>query len=641
MKSSDVHSVPPATVLEFLKHTLPFNELDAASLADFARQCQIDFFPKGIFIFEQGVTEVDSLYLIQKGGVRIFLKDEAGDITLKDFRGEGEYFGALPIIQATRANLNVETVEDTFCFLFAKDAFLALLHSNPRVSQFFLKTMSDRLIRTAYAELRHHKVAPRTESALHLFNVQVGDIIRRELHDIKATDTVQQAAGRMGRHHIGSLLVRDESGSIIGIVTDKDLRNKVVATGRDYQTPVREIMTAPVRTIPHNTVCLDALLSMMGKRIHHLAVEDQGEIRGVVTTHDIMVLQGNSPIYLFREISAQQSLADLAPLARKVPTVVRGLIEEGAKADNISRMITILNDHVLDRILTLLLEELGPPPVPFCWMLMGSEGRREQTFKTDQDNALIYQDPPAERQSECEAYFRTLGERAIEELVRCGYPRCPGDMMASNPVWRKPLSGWQAYFDRLLRTPEPAEVLHATIFFDFRGGFGSMELAEQLRNHLTPRAMRQEIFQHHLAHDCLEARPPISFFKNFIVEKDGEHKNQLDLKSQGLVPFVDFARLFALRHGVKETNTSGRLRLLHERGFISRELFSETIEAYEFIMQLRLVHQLQRLEQELQPDNYISPADLTDLEKKTLKEAFAVIQRLQSVIRYEFRLGTA
>ncbi|MEW6593788.1 MAG: putative nucleotidyltransferase substrate binding domain-containing protein [Thermodesulfobacteriota bacterium] len=638
---SNVHSVAPQAVIDFLRNILPFNGLALPALQELARHSIIDFFPKGTLIFRQGQTPVDHLYLIQKGGVKIYLKDEEGTVTLKDFRGEGEYFGALAIIRNTKANLNVETVEDTFCFLFPKEAFLHLIHSAPAVTHYFLRSMSEKLVNTAYAELREHKVSPRTESALFLFSAQVGDTLQgKELHTIAAHDTVQNAAARMAEAHIGSLLVADDQQKIIGIITDKDLRTKVVAAGLDYQTPVTAIMASPVQTIPAHAVCFDAMLKMMRLRIHHLAVEQQEKIIGMVTTHDIMLVQGSSPLYLFREIVAQRTIAGLYPLAQKVPAVIRTLIEEGAKANNITRMITVLNDHILDRLLTMLIEELGPPPLPFCWLLMGSEGRREQTFKTDQDNALLYAQPENEEQATAAAaYFKEFGEKAIGHLVQCGYPPCPGEIMASNPKWRQPLSGWQNCFDRWIVTPEPQEVMHSTIFFDFRAGFGDTTLAAALRQHLVDQVPKHEIFLLHLAKNSLEARPPLSFFRNFIVEKDGEHKNSLDLKKKGLVPFVDFARLFALRHGIRESNTLGRLQLLAEGGHLSRELYTETMEAYEFLMQLRLVHQLQMLEENRTPDNYINPADLSDLEKQTLKESFEVVRRLQSHIKQEYRLG--
>ena len=639
--ATNVHNVPPETATNFLRKTLPFNELDTATLHELARHALIDFFPKGTLLFRQGETEVNHLYLIQKGGVKIYLKDEEGTVTLKDFRGEGEYFGALALIRNTRANLNIETVEDTFCFLFTKEAFLNLIQSSPKVTHYFLRSMSEQLVNTAYAELRQHKVSPRTESALFLFSAQVGEIVRgKKLHTIAAQDTVQNAAARMATAHIGSLLVVDGEENFIGILTDKDLRTKVVAAGLDYRTPVTAIMARPVETIPAHAVCFDAMLKMMRLRIHHLAVEQQERIIGMVTTHDIMLLQGTSPLYLFREIVAQRTIAGLYPLAQKVPAVIRTLIEEGAKANNITRMITVLNDHILDRLLSMLIEELGPPPLPFCWLLMGSEGRREQTFKTDQDNALLYaQSETAKQAAAAAAYFKELGEKAIGHLVQCGYPPCPGGIMAANPKWRQPLTGWQNCFDHWLLTPEPLEVMHSTIFFDFRAGYGDSTLAAALRQHLVSRVPKQELFLLHLAKNALEARPPLSFFRHFIVEKDGEHKNSLDLKKKGLVPFVDFARLFALRHGIKESNTLGRLQLLAEGGHLSRELYTETVEAYEFLMQLRLVHQLQMLEESRSPDNYINPADLSDLEKQTLKESFEVVRRLQSHIKQEYRLS--
>jgi CBS domain-containing protein len=320
--------------------------------------------------------------------------------------------------------------------------------------------------------------------------------------------------------------------------------------------------------------------------------------------------------------------------------VVRTLIEEGAKANNITRMITVLNDHIVYRLLTLLHAEMGPEPYPFCWMMLGSEGRKEQTFKTDQDNALIYQTPAEdwEEIKTAKLYFRRFGNRAIQHLEACGYPLCKGEMMASNPRWRKPYVVWQNYFERWISAPEPEEVLNATIFFDFRPGYGQVALADRLRDYLAAQAPTKNIFLMHLAKDSLHSRPPLTFFRNFVVEKDGKYKNRLDLKTRGLVPFVDFARLLALKHGVKETNTLDRLRALADREAIPRELYTETVEAYEFQMQLRLVHQLRMMELGQLPHNYVDPGELSDLEKQTLKESFAVIGRIQTYVKDEFRV---
>lgn len=637
-KKQEQQFIAPEMVQDFLRNTLPFKDLSEEMLRKLSRQCVIDFFPKGTMVFQQDVTEVTHLYIIQKGGIRTFLNNEEGEVTLKDYRGEGECFGALSLIQNTKANLNVETVEDTFCFLFSKEVFDELLASAPQATSFFLHSLSEKLVKTVYAELRQHKVSSRSESALYLFTTQVGEI-KTTPNTIASSQTVQKAAQEMATYHIGSLLVK-ENDEIIGIVTDKDLRTKVVASRLDYDTPVRDIMASPVQTISSQAVCFDALLTMMTKRIHHLAVESRGKINGIVTTHDIMVLQGTSPIYLFREILSTRTIDGLYPLAAKIPMVVRSLIKDGAKAGNITRMITIINDQILDRLLTLLLEKQGTPPVDFCWLLMGSEGRREQTFLTDQDNALIYEDSddPAV-QKKAEEYFRIFAEEAIKHLVQCGFPLCPGNIMATNPKLRNSSSRWQSIFSKWIQEPDKKEILNSTIFFDFRGGYGNMKLADTLRQYLVEQIPKNELFQYHLASDCLTVRPPLSFFRNFIVEKNGEHKNSLSLKQNGLTPFVDFARVMALKHGIKESNTLGRLQLLIEQRVLSPEFYAELVDAYEFIMQIRLVNQLHQVENEISPNNFVNPSYLSDLEKQTLKEAFEVIRRMQNYLKQEFRLG--
>jgi CBS domain-containing protein len=638
----DVHSVAPEVVVEFLGNIMPFNELDDETLHRVARHVKVDFFPKGTRLFTAGETEVTHLHLIQQGGVKSFIMDDEGEVTLKDYRGEGSYIGALPIIRGTRPNLDIETVEDTFCFLLPREIFLELIGSQPGFAQFFLKSFSEKIVNTAYAELRHHKMTRRGDEDLYLFSMQVGDIVKQEPRKVPTDTPIRKAAATMAGYRIGSLLIHEPGNpdNIVGIITDRDLRNKVLAHGLDYNLPVGEIMSSPVGTVLSQSVCFDALLQMMSTGIHHLAVERKGRIIGVVTSHDIMLLQGNSPYSLFKEIGKQRTIQGLYPLSQKIPDMIRNLIKEGAKAGNIARMISILNDHILERLLTLLEQEMGPPPVDYCWLLMGSEGRREQTFRTDQDNGIIYADPGNDEQRErAEAYFTAFAEKAIDHLVNCGYPLCPGEIMAVNPRWRQPLSVWKEYFSKWVATPDPQELLLVTIFFDFRPGFGKTALAQDLRRHLNEISRRQEIYLLHLARECMAGRAPLSFFKNFIVEKDGEHKNKLDIKRQGLTPFVNFARVMALKHGINETNTLARFKVLAKEGHISEELWAGSCDAYEMQMQLRLIHQLNQIEEGVLPDNHIDPAELSDLEKRMLRDSFEVIERLHSVLKTIFPVG--
>ncbi len=633
-QNADTHVVAPEMAVSFFRSILPFNRLDDATLHDISRHCRVDFYPKGTRILSAGETEIPHLYLIQQGGVKAFIEDDQGEITLKDFRGEGDYIGALGIIRGTLANLNIETVEDTFCFLLPREIFLNLVEQQASFAHYYLKSFSEKVVSTAYNELRYHKVSRRSGDDLYLFSVRVGDLVKK-LRKVASDSSIQEAAVAMAEYRVGSLLVYDpeDEENIVGIVTDRDLRGKVVAAGLDYQLPVETIMSGPVQTVLSQALCFDVLLKMMTTSIHHLAVERGGKIIGVVTSHDIMLLQGHSPYYLFKEIRGQQEISGLYILAQRIPEVIRGLIKEGAKAGNITQMIAILNDHILERMLILLEEELGPPPVAYCWLLLGSEGRREQTFKTDQDNAILYADPESEKQKKkVDAYFKILAAKAIDHLVKCGYPLCPGEIMATNPKWCQPLSVWKSYFSTWISAPDPVELLNATIFFDFRSGFGDAGLSRELRKHLKAQAQQKDIFLFHLARQCMSTRIPLSFFRNFIVNRDGEHKNHLDIKYQGLTPFVNFARILALKYGISETNTLARLKALFDAEFINRELWASANDAYELQMQQRLIHQLSQMEEGRAPDNHINPEQLTDLEKRTLKDAFAVIERLYSVL---------
>ncbi len=638
---NDSHSSDdPKVILEFLNSTLPFSQLDPTILREVSTHFSMRFFPKGTIIFRQDIDEVNNFYLIFSGGIKTYIIGSENVETLLDFRERGHYFGALALIRSSKANFCVEAVEDTYCLELDKRIFLELVRTSPNLSEYFLKTLSDELVTTAYTELRLRKLNPKPQEMLYLFNLQVGDVIKRSPETIHASHSIQEAAQRMADLEIGSILIRDQSNEIVGIVTDKDLRKKVVAGGRDYNGPVADIMTSPVKTIAANAFCFDALLQMMNQGVHHLAVSRNNHITGIVSLQDVMVQQGSSPLHLYREIINQRTVKGLYPLYAKVPQVVRALVEEGAKANNITKVISELNNKIAHRLLSMLDEQFGKVDFPFCWITYGSEGRQEQTFKTDQDNAIIFDVLSGEEAAWklARAHIRNFAREAVEHLESCGYSLCKGNMMASNPRWRKPYKIWEDYFTSWLNNPEPDEVLHATIFFDFRPVYGELKLAENLKDLLTSLAPGKSFFLMHLARDCISAKPPLTFFKNFVVEKDGKYKDRVDLKSQGLTPFVNFARLLALANGVRETNTVERLDALARLDAIPHELYSEAKEAYEYQMQLRLVHQLRAIEEEQPPDNYIDPGELSDLERQTLKEAFGVIGRIQGYVKNRFRV---
>jgi CBS domain-containing protein len=352
-----------------------------------------------------------------------------------------------------------------------------------------------------------------------------------------------------------------------------------------------------------------------------------------MTNHDLMLLQGASPLSFANDIENQQTIDGLIPVSAKINSIVGLLLEEGAKTSNITKIITEINDRLIKKVIEIAEKEYGQPPLPYCWIVFGSEGRREQTFKTDQDNAIIYADPAtAEEEGEAKRYFAGFTSFVKDGLLKIGFPVCPADYMASNPQWCQPLKVWKRHFTDWINEPTPDALLKSLIFFDFRPLYGKFGLAEGLRDSLKSMAEGQDIFLCHMANMIIKNTPPVGFLKSFVVEKGGEHKDEFNLKVKGITPLIDAVRLFALEKGIRETSTLGRIYSLKDRHAIVREFADDLEHAFEFIMLLRIHHQLEQIEAGSKPDNFINPNTLSNLEKKTLREAFHLITKLQSLI---------
>jgi CBS domain-containing protein len=468
----------------------------------------------------------------------------------------------------------------------------------------------------------------------------VGELATKEVATASKEVSIREAAELMSERGISSVVLVEEEGAPAGIVTDRDLRDKVVAKGRSVEDRVSSIMSVTLIKTEARDYCFEALLKMIRYNIHHLLVVDEGRLKGVVTNHDLMMLQGTSPLSLAREIESQQSIEGLVPASKKINKMIELLLKEGARSSNITRIISEINDRLVQRILELSEKKCGRPPVPYCWIAFGSEGRKEQTFKTDQDNALIYEDPgSAEAAVIAEEYFARFTQLANGSLIQCGFPPCPGDYMAKNPKWRQPLAVWKGYFSDWIDTPTPEAILYSVILFDFRPLAGDLSLGERLRSHLSARVRDKGIFLKHLANLTISLRPPLGFFRTFVVEKSGEHKDELNLKFRVLAPLIDIVRLSSLEQGVGETSTLERLDALKQLGALA-EHADELEHAFEFITLLRIHHQYNLIEDGREPDNFINPDRLTNLEKKTLKEVCQLISRIQDGVAKKYNPGT-
>lgn len=626
-------------IMEFLSKVPPFQFIDEAALKSIAQNVSMDYYPKGTVIMKQNDPASELLRIIKKGGVKVFMESEDGQEVVIDYRGEGDTFGFLSLIGKDKVRANIVAVDDTICYLLDKANALKIMNSQPVFTEYFLKSHLTKYIDRTYSEM-HNKSMMFGGTDRILFTSQVGDIAIREVVSVKEDATIQEAAQTMCRNKVSSLIIYDKNDFPAGVVTDRDLREKVVAKGRSITDQVKNIMSLPLIRVDATDYCFEAVLKMIKYNIHHVLVVRDGVLKGVITNHDLMLLQGTSPLSFAKDIENQHTLDGLAPLANKLNKIIGLLLKEGAKASNITKIISELNDRLVKKVLEIAEKKFGAPPVSYCWIAYGSEGRKEQTFKTDQDNAIIYADPKTPEQEEAaRKYFAEFTIYVRDGLINSGFPRCEANYMASNPQWCQSISVWKKYFLNWIQHPNPEALLRSVIFFDFRGLYGNHSLAGELREFLIHNLKDQNLFLARIASLILRNRPPLGFFRSFTVNKDGEHKDQLNLKLSGIGPLVDLLRLFALESGIHETSSMERLHAMKESHPIAIELGDEIEQAFEFINLLRIHHQLDQMERKVPLDNFINPTKLSNLERKSLKESFQLILKIQDGIEEIYRAG--
>jgi CBS domain-containing protein len=619
-------------VVAFLKKVPPFQFLSDKDLQAVARNLSMEFYPKDMVIMRQDGPPSDALRIIKKGGVKIVLVSDDGGEAVIDYRGEGETFGFLSMVGKDRVRTNVVAVDDTICYLLGQEMVIKLLDCNLSFTEFFLQNHITRYIDKTYREMQDKSMFYGGSDRL-LFTTQVGDMAVKNVVSTQEDTSIREAAQIMSEQCISSIVIRDRNGLPTGMVTDRDLREKIVARGRSVEEPVKNIMSTSLIRVDARDYCFEAVLKMIKYNIHHILVIKDGQLTGVITNHDMMMLQGTSPLSLTKDIESQQTIEGLIPVSKKINGIVGLLLKEGAKASNITKVITEINDRLVRKVLECAERKHGKPPVAYCWIGYGSEGRKEQTFKTDQDNAIITADPATEAEAEAaKKYFSVFAEFVRDSLLRCGFPPCPANYMASNPQWCQPLKVWKKYFSTWISTPTPEAVLNSVTFFDFRPMYGEASLAEMLRDHLNVLLKDQKVFLGYLANMAIKNQPPVGFFKSFVVDKGGVHKDELNLKIKGLAPLVDILRLFALEKGIRETSTMERIETLRSMHTIVKEYADDFEQAFEFIMLLRIHHQYEQIRNGVAPDNFINPNRLSNLEKRSIKGAFQLISNVQDLI---------
>jgi len=598
---------------EFLHTIMPFNSLQSGDLHALANKLEVAYYPQGKMILSSNPPP--GLAIIRKGAVR--LVDAAHKFL--DKRSEGEMFGHQIFLHGEQRDYVAEAEEDCLVWHLSQADFEALCEQQTLVSEFFSSHLKKRL-----------SVAAQVQRSV----TQVRDLLKRDPVLIDSKASIREAARLMSRENVSSVLVMHE-GLLGGIVTDKDLRQRVLALDLDPNTAIEGVMTANPRTLAADADVDAALLLMMRQNYHHLPILDGDRPLGLVTAGDILRAQSEHPLRLVRDIYKKKSVDELVVLSRRLPTLFVRLVNLGRDVEQIGCMVTHITDAFTVRLLQLAEAEFGPPPMSYAWVVFGSQAREEQTAKTDQDNGIVLERRATEAESR---YFAKLADFVCGALDKLGYEFCPGEIMALNVKWRVSLAKWKRHFDRWIEVPEPKSVMHSSIFFDMRCVRGNSELVDELLDYAVSRAKRNRIFRRFMAANVMGHRPPIGFFRRFVQEDDGSHTEGLNLKHRGIVPITDLVRMRALEAGITAANTFRRLEQVVAAGEMNENDASSLRDALILINRIRLNFQAEQMAAGQKPGNFVPTEELSPLMRRNLKAAFMLVVEAQNALSSRYQL---
>ena len=598
-----------------------------------AERVQLAYFPVGTTIVNPADGMAHHLHIIQRGHVRVRNMAVTGD---DEVRGAGECFPVAALSAGTAGTRRFEATEDVFCYRLAREDFDVLRRTSAPFADYCTQALAG-IVQHSLGQLRKNFTQRALEQQTMLESLRT--VVRRAPVFCEAGTPIRAALETMRNERIGTIAVVDSTQRPVGIFTLTDLMERVVLQGVNLSTPVMAVMTADPGTLDEMATAQEALAHMAQRGLHQLVITREGRLVGVVSERDLFGLQRLTMRNVLQSIRNARDIAGLKRVTRDIDSLTGNLVVMGAAAETLTHTITALNDALTHRLFDLLLPRFEIDDLDWCWLSVGSEGRREQTVATDQDNAILFQGATGASAAIRERLL-AFARAANDGLAELDFPLCPGNIMASNPEYCLDTIEWRTKFAGWMREPTPEALLGANIFFDFRALAGKVELAESLRAWLGNVASENRLFLRMLVANARQAEPPLGVIRKFRTD-DGEHAGTLDLKTHGTRIFVDAARAFALALGIGETNTSQRLRLAGRRLNIEERQMASAVEAYHFLQMLRLRAQRGELEQESSGAqeakyqrshaalNRIDPYALNDLDQRMLKESFRQARALQ------------
>lgn len=609
-------------IVQFLKGFSPYNKLPEEALVLAAQQTDISYYKAGSQILTLADTVTD-WHIIRSGSVEVYRKNG----NLYNRLSAGGYFGEFSLLHNRPVRFPTVALEDTLIYLLPGELF----------NQFFdqYDDFSDLLEVEDNARLRN--TVARREDANELMTAPIESLISQPPLILSASTSCHQTAVEMTEQNASAALITDDKGELIGIVTDKDLRYRLIVPALPYDTPVSEIMTHDIQQVDHQSFVFEAMLIMLRYNVHHLPIIKKDKAIGVVCLPDMIRHESQNSLFIVSSIFKATSLEELVSLKPAVRACFVRMVQQDANSRMIGGAMALLGRSFKQRLLELAEETLGPAPVEYCFLALGSMAREEQLIVTDQDNALILSNDYIEQ--EHGSYFKQLAEFVCDGLDACGYAYCKGDIMASQAKWRQPLRVWQQYFSDWIDKPTAQSLLDASIFFDLEAVYGKTQWAHELNRMIRYKAQKNTRFLACMARNALLRTPPLGFFKDFVMETDGRHTNSINMKRRGTAPLADLIRVHALACGSRSHNSFERLNDIMETNLLPPGRGADLRDALELISMVRIRHQAIEITNENEPDNNIEPENLSDFERKNLKDAFQLLSNAQKYLRFKYQPG--
>ncbi|WP_372760864.1 DUF294 nucleotidyltransferase-like domain-containing protein [Pseudoalteromonas sp.] len=617
-------------IAQFLAQHPPFNDLPTEALNELAQQVEVAYFRAQTEILQFG-QDIADLYVIRSGSVEMYRRN--GE--LYNRLAIGGIFGQMGLLMNRKVRFPATALEDTLVYCINVELFNTYCSEFDAFADYFETDGNVRL---------HQAIVEQADSN-DLTTAKIKSLIHREVVTVLTTTSVQDVAQLMCEEAVSSVLVTDinkpinddpdeDDGQVVGIITDRDLRNKVVAPGLSLTTQAQHIMSDNLVILDANAYVFEAVLAMLRDNLHHLPVVQKRRPIGVISLSDILRYESQSSLLLVRGILAQQSVEDLTHYARQLPNVFVRMVNEDANSHMVGTAMAVIGRTFKQRLLVLAEEKFGPPPVPYCFIALGSMARDEQLIVTDQDNALILDDNYNDELHN--EYFQNLADFVCDGLAQCGYTYCDGEIMASFKKWRKTRAQWVEQFSDWIAKPKPQTLLHSSIFFDLDGVWGKTKWADELKVFVAKQCRKNRVFLANMASNARNRTPPLGFFKGFVLEHNGQHKRSMNLKRRGTAPLSDVIRVHALAIGSRKQNSFDRLEDVIDAKLLPAGKAQDLRDALEYISMTRIRHQAWQIEQGEVPDNDLDPLQLSPFEQRNLKEAFAIIEKAQNYLKFSY-----